>query len=436
MFEFTQLIALVIFIITVSLIICGKIDRTVIAIIGVILMVITGVMDEVRAFQFVDWNVIAILIGIWIIAGYFSKTGIPEYLAIKTFKLSKKDLAIFITLLGILSGFVSMFVDNVVVILMFTPMIFHITNKLKLDSFPCIMFVGLCANFMGTALLLGDLPPQMLHSVTGIEFLEFIWFQNKPSSFIILTITFIFVILFFYISKFKKIFSSIKVNFDSLEDPHIKDKKFAIINVSLFISTIIAMSLRALIGVKLGFIALTGAIISILILESLKERKVIECPSFDDILLSLDWKAIFFYASLFSLVGGLEYVGILNMLAEALKQYFTSPLIGTTILYWVTTPIVGIVEHDAYILTFLYTIKDLAKFGIDPWPYWWALVWAGTLGSNLTVAGAPALYVVVRIYEKNAGKRVALKDFFNYSIPYVIISSIICYLLLLLIWVF
>jgi hypothetical protein len=41
---------------------------------------------------------------------------------------------------------------------------------------------GFSANFMGTALLLGDLPPQMLHSVAGAEFFDFIWQFGRPSS--------------------------------------------------------------------------------------------------------------------------------------------------------------------------------------------------------------------------------------------------------------
>ena len=51
--------------------------------------------------------------------------------------------------------------------------------------------IGFSANFMGTALLLGDLPPQMLHSVAGAEFFDFIWQHGRPSSFPILMVTFI-----------------------------------------------------------------------------------------------------------------------------------------------------------------------------------------------------------------------------------------------------
>jgi Na+/H+ antiporter NhaD/arsenite permease-like protein len=102
----------------------------------------------------------------------------------------------------------------------------------------------------------------------------------------------------------------------------------------------------------------------------------------------------------------------------------------------VTAPIVGIVEHDAYILTMLYVIRDLSKeHAINPWPLYWSLLWAGTLGSNLTIAGAPALFVAKNMGEKEDQRKVSLKEFFSYTVPYVIISLIFCYIPAILIWV-
>ena len=84
---------------------------------------------------------------------------------------------------------------------------------------------------------------------------------------------------------------------------------------------------------------------------------------------------------------------------------------------------VGVVEHDAFILTLLYVIRDLGdSHGVDPWPLYWGLVWAGTLGSNLTIAGAPALYVALTMGEKEDGRNWSLKEFLSYSVPYVMIS--------------
>jgi hypothetical protein len=106
----------------------------------------------------------------------------------------------------------------------------------------------------------------------------------------------------------------------------------------------------------------------------------------------MDWRAVFFYVSLFALVGGLEKGGAIEVVAHWMIPFIErSLLLGTTLFYWVSAGICGIVEHDAYILTLLYVIRDLAaaKPEINPWPLYWALLWAGTLGSNLTIAGAP-----------------------------------------------
>ena len=190
--------------------------------------------------------------------------------------------------------------------------------------------------------------------------------------------------------------------------PHYLRWYLRAIVVAWFVGTVIAMSMREHIGVQLGFIALTGAISLVLVLALLGDR--VKAASFEHCLQELDWRAIFFYIALFALVGGLEKSHILDKLANALKPIFIDNYaMGATLLYWVTVPIVGLVEHDAYILTFLHTIKDMAQGGIEPWPLWWMLLWSGTLGSNLTVAGAPALYVALTLGEKEEGRKVSLR---------------------------
>jgi Na+/H+ antiporter NhaD/arsenite permease-like protein len=202
-----------------------------------------------------------------------------------------------------------------------------------------------------------------------------------------------------------------------------------------FLGTVVAMSMREQIGVQLGFIALSGALSLVLVLTLLGER-VREASSFEETLQELDWRAIFFYIALFALVGGLEKSHILDLLANAIRPVFVENYaLGATLLYWVTVPIVGLVEHDAYILTFLYTIRDMAQDGIEPWPLYWMLLWSGTLGSNLTVAGAPALYVALSLAEKEEGRKVSLREFLAWSIPFTLTCSFVCYVFGMLIWV-
>ncbi len=439
--ETMMLVTLVVFCITIAFVIWGKYDSAIVGLIGVVVMVVLGVMDEATAFLSVDWNVIAILFSIWIIAIYFGKSGIPEYLAIKMLQLSRNNIGLFLMLIGILAGFLSMFVDNVVVILMMAPVIFHITRKMKLATFPFLMFVGLCANFMGTALLLGDLPPQMLHSVSGIEFPEFIWQFGRPSSFILLTVTFLITAVIMYRIRLRKNYAGIAATgvdelLSAKPTEYIKNKYFAIVSVGFFLLTILAMSFRQVLGYHLGFIALMGMVALVLANELFAKK--LDSPTVEDVLKELDWRALLFYIVLFILVGSLQHAGIIGMVAAAMAPYFQQNVVlGTSLLYWITSPIVAFVEHDAYILVFLHLIKDLAATtGINPWPLWWALVWAGTLGSNLTIAGAPALFVAKNLSEGEDKVKIALKEFLSYSAPFVFISLAIQYVLTLIFWVF
>jgi Na+/H+ antiporter NhaD/arsenite permease-like protein len=217
-------------------------------------------------------------------------------------------------------------------------------------------------------------------------------------------------------------------------DARIPNPLFAGIVVFWFLGTVVAMSMREYIGVQLGFIAMTGAISLVFVLTLLGDR--VKAASFEECMKELDWRAIFFYIALFALVGGLEKSHILDMLASAIKPIFLDNYaLGATLLYWVTVPIVGIVEHDAYILTFLHTIKDMGASGIEPWPLYWMLLWSGTLGSNLTVAGAPALYVALSLGEKEEGRKVSLREFLAWSVPFTLVCSFVCYVLGMLIWV-
>jgi Na+/H+ antiporter NhaD/arsenite permease-like protein len=326
-----------------------------------------------------------------------------------------------------------MFVDNVVTILMMAPVALPLAKALKLKPVPVILMIGFGANFMGTALIIGDLPPQMLHSVAGAEFFDFIWQFGRPSSFPILMTTFPDHAGAMYAYGFRG--HARVTDLSSLGvEAKIPNPLFATVVVVWFLGTVVAMSMREHIGVQLGFIAMTGALVpGAGAGAARRSREDVEFRGGDagarlagDLLLHRALRA-----------GGRP--GEEPHPRQARRRHparvhrelcagSDAPLLGHD-------SIVGLVEHDAYILTFLYTIKDMAQGGIEPWPLWWMLLWSGTLGSNLTVAGAPALYVAPEPRGEGEGRKVSLREFLAWSVPFTIVASLICYVLGMLIWV-
>jgi Na+/H+ antiporter NhaD/arsenite permease-like protein len=170
--------AVLVFAVTIVVVVLNVVDATVAALIGVVAMVWIGVMSDVDAFGLVDWNVMAILVSVWIIASYFGRTGVPSWLSVQALRLSGGRPGLLVMILSALAGVISMFVDNVVVILMMAPVALPLARALKMPVTPLVLMIGFAANFMGSAMLLGDLPPQMLHSVAGAEFGDFFWQQG------------------------------------------------------------------------------------------------------------------------------------------------------------------------------------------------------------------------------------------------------------------
>ena len=75
-----QWLTLIIFAVAILAVVTNIIDSAAAGLVGVVVMVWAGVMSETDAFTLVDWNVMAILVGIWMIAGYFGKSGVPSWL--------------------------------------------------------------------------------------------------------------------------------------------------------------------------------------------------------------------------------------------------------------------------------------------------------------------------------------------------------------------
>src|SRR3989304_10225766 len=114
--ELMQWLTLIVFAVTILAVVSNVIDSTAAGLSGVVVMVWMGIMTETDAAQLVDWNVMAILVGIWVIAGYFGKTGVPSWLSLQALRLSGGRPGLLVIILSMLAGGVSMFVGKVVTI--------------------------------------------------------------------------------------------------------------------------------------------------------------------------------------------------------------------------------------------------------------------------------------------------------------------------------
>src|SRR4030067_1677487 len=140
--ELMQWITLIVFAVAILAVVTNVIDSTAAGLIGVVVMVWIVVMTETDAFTLVDWNVMAILGGIWMIAGYFGKSGVASWLSVQALRLSGGRPGLLVMILSMLAGVISMFVDNVVTILMMAPGALPLARAVKNPATPPVLVVG------------------------------------------------------------------------------------------------------------------------------------------------------------------------------------------------------------------------------------------------------------------------------------------------------
>jgi len=421
--------ATLIFAAAIAAIVLRVVDETVIVLAAITLMVVVAGYEPAAAFKAVDWNVIMILLGMWLLTGYLIEARVPEWVVARLARRARSYSGFMLSML-LASGFLSMFVDNVLVILLLGSLVADVAVRSGRDPLPPVMLVGLSANFMGTALLMGDLPPQLLHGVVGFEFVDFIVFMGKPSSFPLLTVTFIIVTLVAYRLYLR--------GSGPIEPPKgdVRLGLLAYIALAWFALTVAGMALRPLLGYELGFITIAGASLAALTIEVLRRLGVKGLASFEEAFRHVEWRALIFYAGLFSLVGALKESGVLLRVAEALSPLLgEDPIVAYSAFYWIVGLLSTIIEHDALLLVFLVVVKEAASLlGVEPWGVYWGMAWSATLGSNATVAAAPALYVALTIAEEKRGRKIAAGEILRITVPYALISLTIHYIVSLPFW--
>ncbi|MCD4712532.1 MAG: ArsB/NhaD family transporter [Clostridiales bacterium] len=411
----TQLIvAIAIFTLTYVVIVSEKVNRTAIAIFGAVMMLVFNIEMQHEAVMHVDFNTIGLLVGMMIIVNILKRTGIFEYMAIRAAKYAKGDPWKIVFIFSILTGVSSAFLDNVTTILLVVPVTIVIANELKLNPIPFLVPEVLIANIGGTATLIGDPPNIMIGSATGLGFLDFI--VNLGPVVIIITVVTMFIL--------KRVYGKTLVTTDERKqkilamDEHlaIKDKKLLVKSLSVLGMTVIGFMLHQTLGYESATIALFGAA-TLLLISKLDP---------EDILMEIEWPTIFFFMSLFILVGALEDVGVIHYLAEKMLLLTKGDLFFTAMLVlWGSAIASAFLDNIPFVATMIPLITSIGEMSsISITPLWWALALGACLGGNGTLVGASANVIVSGMLEKQ-GYKLSFVEYMKVGFPIMLVSIVI-----------
>ncbi len=409
----TQIIALAIFVAVIAVIVSEKLHRAACALIGAMLLVLIGILEPKEALGFIDFNTIGVLIGMMMFVAVVKNSGLFEYLAVKSAKIAKGNPWRIMIAFMIITAVLSAFLDNVTTVLLIGPMTFSICQKLELNPVPYLMTQIISSNVGGTATLIGDPPNIMLGSAADISFLQFVIYDGPIV--VITMVATIFAFKFIYKKGLSVSPEKMELIMQMNESEMIKDRVLFIKSVIMIFLVALAFLLHDTLELKTSIIALSCAALMIMIGGQDVEETVHD----------VEWPTIVFFAFLFIVVGGLEKVGLIHMLAETLiNATGTHYVILMIVILWVSAICSAVLDNIPFVATLIPLILTMEAEGIDVWPLWWAVSIGACFGGNGTIIGASANVVLTGI----AGRRgypITFIQFLKIGAPMMLLSIVL-----------
>jgi Na+/H+ antiporter NhaD/arsenite permease-like protein len=407
--------------------------------IGAIFMIITQTISIQQVIGAINFHVIGFLFGMFSIMSALDKSGVLQSFAIRMISKSKNSpstlLAIFIIGMGLLSAFL---VNDTVAILGVVIIAFVIRQIKRLN--PQVLLIGLAFGIsIGSTMTPIGNPQNLLISLqSGIDapLTKFLIVLGPPTIISLLVTT---ILLKFYF-KNKLLLSDVEeeeqqqqiqssvntLDSTTLKNPVeriIKDTKYAKISIFALFITIIGFILTEILlylriaNIELSLIALLGA--GILYTLS-KQRK--------EILLSIDYRTLIFFISMFIFTSGLWYSGTISNLIQAFPNPNPNDVFQSSVI--ITLSSLGLsqlLSNVPFVSLYNYIMIDngFTETNVDQWMM---LAASSTIAGNLTILGAASNIIIIQTAESKGIRPFTFWEFFKIGIIITSISSIIFFL--------
>lgn len=400
-----------------------KIPKVTVALVGAAITILLGLVSQTKMIgehinphyfiNFVDFNVIFLLVSMMIIVSIATRSGMFNWIANELLKLTKGHPKTVLFTLGLFTAVTSAFLDNVTTVILIMPVTFFIAKKLDINPIPFLITEIFASNIGGTATLIGDPPNIIIGSAAGLSFMDFLKELTLVVSIIFLAVVSLMIFLF------RK---SLKASPEKMEAVANLDNSKTITDYPLMIRSAIILVL-----VILGFVSHDATHIETCVTAMLGASFLLLFEKPKDILCDVEWNTIFFFIGLFIIIGGLEASGGIALMAKWILDVTQGSQQATAMLIlWASGFISGIIDNIPYTATMTPMLLAIQKtMGADyTYPLWWCLSLGACLGGNMTIIGAAA-NVIVSESAAHKGHPISFMGFLKYGVVTMLISLVI-----------
>lgn len=404
-----------------------------------------GALTLAETTTLIEWETIGLLLGMMVMVGIISHTGVFEWFAVQAYKKSNGNVWTLVVILCSVTAVLSAFLDNVTTMLLLTPVTIQLARVLDLNPIPLLIAEVLFSNIGGAATMIGDPPNIIIGSMMsesaiekagysdlaseGVAFNDFI-IQLAPG--IMLTIVPTFMMLKW---MYAEEFSGERIrDVEELEAKYgVKDAKMLKASGTILGLVILGFFLNPILHIPVSWVALIGAVVMLLVTE----RHHLEEP-----LEKVEWTTLIFFAGLFVLIHSLQHLGVISWIGDQVESaisYFSVEyqfVAALVIILWVSAIASAFIDNIPYTITMIPVVLQISdSLGLELGPLIWALAFGACLGGNGTLIGASANVVTAGMSEE-AGYPISFNEFFKAGFPVMLMTvTIITGYIVMVYWV-
>jgi len=400
-------------------------------------LLITGVMDLEHTVKFMSIPTILFIMAMMVIVRWLQNIGVFRFVVVKAIERVKGIPWLLLLLLMGFSVILGGFADEVSAILVTFGLALEVSRRTKAPLIPFLLSLVFATN-VGSALTLAGNPIGVYIAFAGgLSFEDFLRWATPISAITAIIIALLCLLLY------RRHFFGVRYHLDARElektsgtiDP-VKMR----VGIITFIVVVILIALHRRLEILLGLsdgtalvasaLAVTGFIV---FYEQEKGRVLVER--------GIDWWTLLFFMFLFANAACLEYTGVTTKLGYLLLQFAekTAGKSGnlaqpaTIIFLWFSGMSSGFVDNLPIIAALSPVVKDLIRIGLPHASIlWWALLFGGCFGGNLTVIGSTANLVAVGAFERASGRHIRFREWFFLGAIVTVTSLVIATIALLI----
>ena len=389
-----------------------RLDRPGGALVGAVLMVVTGVVAPAEVFNHsdnparhaVDMDTLVLLLGMMLLADYLSQASF--FRAAGAWALRKAHTPrLLLVAVSVTSAVLSAFLVNDTICLMLTPLVLIVVEEARLPPLPYLLAICMSSNAGSVATYTGNPQNMLIQGASELSYARFAAYMALPA----LVATAVVVVGLLYVFRGQLSHE----RFTTHSPPPQVDRPL----LALTLVTLAGVVTAFFLGLPMSWSALTGAAVVMLLSRRGEPREAME---------RADYVLLLFFACLFVVVFGVNKAGWADDIHQLFAPFMSGPPWRETLGFAALTLVASNLFSN---VPFVMLARAWVPTLHDPALGWQVLALGSTLAGNLTLIGSVANLIV---FEAARGKaELSFLGYLRVGVPITLVSFVLALAVLL-----